>query len=246
MPEYLISDGEELPKFARVDAGGSKLAFVDQASATGFPTPEAAWAAARKAMEAMTAAGMRRVERLREKDQIVLARYATGFVKIKGSDRSALDPLELCVPVWLWGERQGRARLAISSRPTAEDVYGVFESFYARSGEMWLCRSQRRQDGGALVWDRSFGFAAPFSSQEAAEAELRRMGRVGHVLKTSGVFTGVTAMPGAMADDLSSGIQAACEARDIEAALEQSVQERLAAMRQEPDPAPPRAKAQRI
>lgn len=231
MPDYLISDGADLPKFARVDGSGdsAKLVFVEQSAATGFATPEAAKAAADQARAAMMAAGERKAAKALAKGDI--KKGSDGFFTHVKSERWAYTALELCVPAWLWWIRDKSDGLKISSRPSADDVYGVFETFYARSEKGWLSRSMKRRDEGSLVWGDSFGLAVPFSSREAAEAELARWGR-GHVLKASSVFTGVSSLNSPEADDLSDGVRAACEARDIESSLAQSAQERLDAMRQ--------------
>lgn len=249
MPDYLISDGGDLPKFARVDGAGPsvKLVFVEQSAATGFPTPEAARAMADEACSAMLAAGERKAAKALETGSIVKDPIGGSFTHVK-SGRYAYALEELCVPAWLlWLLRQKQS-LPISSRPSAEDVYGVFETFYVRSSRGWLSRSMRRRDEGSLVWDESFGLAVPFSSREAAEAELG--GAAGHVLKASSVFTAVSSVNHPGADDLSDGVRSACEARDIESSLEQSAQERLTAMRQargEPEPeAAPAKKAARL
>lgn len=42
MPEYLVSNREEIPKYARIAPNGKSVAFVLMADATGYPTPEAA------------------------------------------------------------------------------------------------------------------------------------------------------------------------------------------------------------
>lgn len=231
MPDYLISDGADMPKFARVDGSGDsvKLVFVEQSAATGFATPEEARRAADDACDSMMAAGERKAAKAMAKGDI--RKGSDGFFTHVKSERWAYSAEELCVPAWLWWIKSQGRDLPISSRPSAEDVYGVFETFYVRSQKGWLSRSLKRRDEGSLVWGDSFGLAVPFSSREAAEAELARWGS-GHVLKASSVFTAVSSLNAPEADDLSDGVRAACEARDIESALTQSAQERLAAMRE--------------
>lgn len=254
MPEFLVSDGGDLPKYARFDANGKKMAFVEMESATGFPTAEAAAAARDAAMAAMVESGKKRLAKWEAEGKV--AKHANGSCTMGTGyqKKYATDPLEFALPNWLTRAMESsayRRELPISSRASDDDIYGVFEVFYARSSSGWLCRSQKRGDAGSLVWGESFAQAVPFSSEQAAMTELKSRVSNGCVLKTSGAFTSVSRVGKPQGDELSDGVAAACEARDIEASLAQSVSERLESYKASLDaqrggPAEPAKKAARL
>ena len=137
MPHYLISDGADMPKFARLD-GGSKIAFVELAAATGFPSPEAARAAFDAACSALAAKCQAKLDAAEAAGDIIAMGW--GF-RLKGpkTGPDSSDKRLLFYPNWLARLQQNPGSYAISSRPTPDDMLGVFETFYARRGNAWLC-----------------------------------------------------------------------------------------------------------
>ena len=234
MPQYMVSNGQSMPKFARIDDNGRKAVWVDIEQATGFGTPEAAKEAFRGAVlrmeESARRAGARAVA---EKKIVPSHRPGTQWMRKEKDDSwtTAKDPAEFFIPAWAWAAKSWLGQFTVGARPTKEDLLGVFETFYVRSGAGWLCRPQRKSSEGRLEWNESFALAVPFASMEDASARLKKENHAGSIVKTSCVFTEVVFDSArSRADDTANMIAAACEARDIQSAIEQSASERISAM----------------
>ena len=238
MPQYMVSDGHQMPKFARVDNNGKKIVWVDIEDATGFGSPETARAAFENGVAAMIEAARAAAVRAIESNKINLdknGRWARPKKNQWELDTTVEDPAELFSLEWSWRAKDGLSRFPVAARPTKEDLLGVFETFYIHSPQRgWLCRPQRKSEEGRLGWNQSFALAVPFSSEADARYRLGQTGQPGSVVKTSCVFTQVLPVGSSRAqdDDTTGMIAAACEARDIKSAIEQSAMERVAALRQ--------------
>jgi hypothetical protein len=253
MPIYLIRNDDEMPKFAKIE-DGKKITWATQAAASGYATPEQALEAFEAACSTMLTAGRAKLKAAQDAQRIVAATYG-GFrllakdetidkQKQKGYSHAlgATHPLELFCLHWLVRKSKKQEKFHVASRASADDLLSVFETFYVRIAHYdgtpgWLGRPQTKSQTG-LVWEPSFSLAVPFSSREAASAELKRRGTSGHIVKTSCVFTEVAAIGQPRADDVSAAISSACEARDIEEVINEGARARLEAMRSQQGPAP--------
>jgi hypothetical protein len=233
MPQYLISNAESMPKFARLGGGKTRsVAWVDMESATGFATQE-------EARETFNAACMAMIEKAKEQakkavESGAIRKTEHGYTQ---SEEKRVwrrvhkqDPAEFKSPQWLWEKRNQLDSFPVASRSTADDFLGVFELFFVRSDTGWLARGQLKNSADRLEWTESFALAIPFSSREAAMVEVKRAHGSASIVKTSCVFVGAESVGHANADDTSAQIQAVCEARDIRSAIDQAARERLEAM----------------
>lgn len=242
MPEYLISQQGDIPKYAKISTNGKSLTWSTQAEASGFGTQAAAREAFNSACGHIMAAGKEKMRKAAASGALVKTPAYQGFC-FEFSGRTSSRGIALFIPYWLDAGWQGGKLPASSfpdaSRPAPDDLLGVFEQFFLRSESGWLCRPQAKHSVGRLEWNAAFGLAVAFFSEEAAQAELAKRPGGGWVVRTSCVFTGISANADGPADhdDVSRSIAAACEARDIRESLDQSVQSRLAAMR---DPEAPK------
>jgi len=234
MPQFMVSNGGEMPRFARIDKNGRKMVWVDIENATGFATPEAARAAFEECVHSMVKAAQIAGERaVGEKTVVASNKPAEKWMRREGGEWStASDPAQFFTLEWVWKAKDQLHKFPVGARPTKDDLLGVFETFYIRSGAGWLCRPQRKYAEGRLEWNESFSLAVPFASAEDARARLQKQGAAGSIVRTSCVFTQVEFDSAhARNDSTATMIAAACEARDIHSAIEQSASERLAAMR---------------
>lgn len=247
MPEYLISSREERPKYAKIAANGKSLTWATQAEASGFGSPTAARSAFNDACREIMASAERRVRAALANGSLVKTPGSHGRsgIFVMAGKRSE-QALSFFAPHWLlkhWGDGTlPSIYFPDASRPADDDLLGVFEQFFIHSTEGWLCRSQTKRQAGGLEWNAAFGLAVPFFSEEAALGEILKRYGGAWIVKTSCVFTGISPSPTRppAPDGISRAIAAACEARDIRASLDESVQARLDAMK---DPAAPRKRA---
>lgn len=238
MPEFLISSREERPKYAKISANGKSLTWATQAEASGFVSPTAARSAFNDACRAIMASAEKRVSAALASGSLkrMPGSHGRAGVFVMAGKRSE-NALSFFAPHWLLKNWGGGALPPIgfpdASRPADNDLLGVFEQFFIRSTDGWLCRSQTKRQAGSLEWNAAFGLAVPFFSEEAAQGEILKRYGGAWVVKTSCVFTGISPSlnrPPAP-DRISRAIAAACEARDIRASLDESVQARLDAMK---------------
>ena len=253
MPVFLIRNDDEMPKFAKIDSDNKKIIWADQADGTGFPTPEAATTAFEEACSAMLKIACAKLAKAENDGQVSKTNYG-GYALKKDLGKSSrhtrgkIEALELFCLHWLVRKSKRQENFHVASRATHDDLLSVFENFYVRIDDYngapgWLGRPQRKGQTG-LGWEPSFSLAVPFSSREAAAADLQRFGKNGHIVKTSCVFTQVEAVGKPRPDDVCSAIGSACEARDIEEIINESARARLQALRGElaPEANPPPVK----
>lgn len=240
MPVFQVQNDDQMARFARIDNGGKKVTWVNQAEATDFPDPDSAMKGFESACAKMLAHAEARLKSAQDQGLIIkdpsvssreffcLKKDAEARQKDRYADcPSFQDPLEHFCSKWLLRKKNKEESYHIASRPTQDDLLGVFETFYARSSEGWLARPQRKSEGTGLVWNQSFSHAVPFSSALAAKAELDRLYAKGHIVKATNAFTEVIPVSKPEQDHVADSIQAACSARDIESAINESAQERL-------------------
>ena len=108
---------------------------------------------------------------------------------------------------------------------------GVFETFYARWRGQWLGGPRTKDSWGRHDWHAGFADAVGFSTMAAAEdAALKESGGDADfaILKAASAFTSAR-LPSKGADDLSLAVRAVCEARGIEADIQEAGRSRLEA-----------------
>lgn len=251
MPEFMICDRDTPPRYAKAD--GKVVVWKEKEEATVYPTAIAAREGFDAACAAMLAVANEKLAKSFAEGKVEVDEKAHAWQKkySMGSKRGK-EAIHLFAPMWLadrWSipGYDSSVHYAVASRPTNDDLLGVFEAFYVRTRNMWLARGQQRGSGASYSWDSSFGAAVQFSSEEAArEAAKLHGGGEGWVVKSSCVFTSVSPVsdklgPQPVADSVAGAIAAACESRDIRASLDESVRERSEAMlavSQAPAPAP--------
>lgn len=237
MPHILISNRDDIPKYARVDRSGKSMVWTTIDQATGYASAQDATKAFDDACSAMLlSAKTKRAKAIAEGCRIDIP-YA-GEAHLFGADgqfiRRASSDAALFAPVWLLEgfdpdhPELHRAHFPLGARPTPMDLLGVFETFYARTPKGWLARPQKKYLEGRLQLDGPFALAVPFSSQSSAENALLNHGATdGWVVKTSCVFTAISTMGRPVDDEVAGSIRSACEARDIETSLIQSARDRI-------------------
>lgn len=239
MPEFLIRNLDAPPKYARLAPNGRAVTWVGQAAATGFPDA----AAARLAFDtACSAMGDRATAKMEEglADGTIAATPNSWQGNFQRLGKHASAAIDFFAAQWLrdrWMGKQPFERQHFfpdASRQLANDLLGVFETFYVRCADGWLAPIQAKLYAASLSPNASFSLAAPFSSAEAAASAAKAAisTQPFWIVKTSCVFTGVQAGPTAhgASDDFASTIASACEARDIRASLDESVNRRMAEM----------------
>lgn len=240
MPEFLIRNNDSSPRYARIDEN-LRITWQRQADGTPFGTEELA-------ASAFSAACSRMWSVERAKAQKSLSRRAGGS---EPDSASVYALAAQNLPLWLtraWNNESDalvNGSFHTATRPSINDLLGVFEQFYVRSASGWLSRPQTLTQTG-LGWTESFEFAVPFSSFANAQAIIGQHGLPAWVLRASCAFTAVSPAQYLRAhpepEDLASAVAAACEARDISASLASTAGERFAAM----EAAPGRARASRL
>lgn len=251
MPEYLISDQGEFPKYARVVLNKS-VTWSNNDGATTWPTEKQALAdfestclAMEATVKAKLAAAIKEnlIEDKRGQREYWGARYLMG-------KKAADSPLLLFSTQWFvndWINTPKSSRMqsfGVVSRPMPDDLLSVFDTYYVRDDHgRWLGSPKTRGHYQALQWHANFAQASAFISEGLARvaAEANGVGAF-NVMKTSCVFTSV--LPGRVGpgqpifvDDVAAGIAAACEARDIRASMASEVDARMKSAVQEQAPA---------
>ena len=120
------------------------------------------------------------------------------------------------------------ALFRVDSKSTLEDILQSFETFYARSAHGWLGGPRTKQRWGLFEWRESFTDAQGLPSLDSIKDALTAIGSGSDhtILRTRAVFT--EAVPvGNSHDDVSLGIGAACQARDIESTIVEAAKSRL-------------------
>jgi hypothetical protein len=233
MPEYMISNGDAPPKYARLDAKGKTCAWADESQASAFPTPELARAAFDAACQATLDKANAKLAAAKA-DQKIVENVRSWRGKYSYGAKSATLPILLFLPHWIhhnWANTDSAERetsFPTASRPLPGDLLDVFEAFYVRCEAGWLGRAETRSQGAGFAWRSSFAFAIPFSTRE--EAWVHVQNGHGNIVTASCVFTAVEPGPSKNlgADHVSCAIGAACEARDIRGAIQDSAKARLA------------------
>lgn len=253
MPEFMICDRDTPPKYAHVD--GKRVVWKEKEEATIYPTAEAARDSFNAVCSAMLVAAKAKLAKgIAEGKVTENPKPSWRNKKYLYGAKSAGQAIHLFAPMWLadrWGVDgyDSRRDYPVASRPTNDDLLGVFETFHVRLGQFWLSRGQQRGAGASYSWDASFSAAVPFSSHEAARETALQMGNSdAWIVKSSCVFTEVQPVTSSgitRADPVIRSISAACEARDIRASLDESVKARSAAMQATED-APSTPKRQRL
>ena len=230
MPEFMISDGDAPPKYARIAPNGKSCAWTDESQASAFPTVELARAALDKACQATFDKAHAKLQACLDENSIKHERTWRGNYHYGA--KHAKEAILLFLPHWIhyhWAGKSPEYRakhFPTASRPLPDDLLDVFETFYVRGPAGWLGRAQTRSRGAAFEWRDSFAFAIGFSSREEAQAHA---GHRANVVTASCVFTAVEPSGPKRAletDTVSQAIGAACEARDIRGAIQESAQAR--------------------
>jgi len=236
MPEFLIANNADIPRYARLDPNG-KIYWESMANATGFSSEEDARKLFSDAAAAMFEAFRVASEKALLTKKIMLDGVGLGYPFFRyrstaQNARTASTAHELVTPIWLWQLQTRQWSVSVGSRSTPDDLLGVFDLFYVRSDQGWLCRPQRKDAESMLAWIDSFGLAASFTTEEAAAAALAKHTRFadGHVVKSTSAFTAVKQFGRPNGDDTVGRIKAACEARDMRAVMSASAADRLQAM----------------
>lgn len=242
MPDFLIRNNDYSPRYAHIDEK-MHVTWRRQAEGTPFGSEELASKAFHEACSHMWSVELAKALKSQTR------RFPGDPTQC--SEQMLNDLASRKLPQWLtrsWSFAASKPSPGFfhpATRPSINDLLGVFEQFYIRSAESWLCRPQTRNETD-LCWSESFEFAVPFSSQANAQAMINQRGLSAWVLRSSCAFTAV--VPVAFRhgdpdpDGLASAVSAACEARDIRASLSATTDERLAAM----ESAPQRTKAPRL
>lgn len=242
MPDFLIRNNDYSPRYAHIDEK-KHVTWRRQAEGTPFGSEKLAWEAFCEACAHMwsieVAKALKSQTRRFPTDP---AERSEEMLKILASRK---------LPQWLtrsWtfpASEPSFGYFHSATRPSINDLLGVFEQFYIRSEDSWLCRPQTRNETD-LRWSESFEFAVPFSSLANAQAMLSQLECSAWVLRSSCAFTAVVPVPERRGDPcpdgLASAVSAACEARDISSSLSATTDERFAAM----ESAPTRAKSPRL
>ena len=253
MPEFMICDRDTPPKYAYAD--GNRVVWKEKEEATVYPTAQAARESFDAACSAMLAAASAKLAKGIACGKVIEnSKPSWHNKKYCYGAKSANQAIHLFAPMWLadrWcvDGYDSRKDYPVASRPTNDDLLGVFETFHVRLGNSWLSRGQQRGAGASYSWDASFSAAVLFSSEEAARETVLEMGDSdAWIVKSSCVFTEVQPVSSSgatSADSVIRSISAACEARDIRASLDESVKARSAAMQAAED-APSAPKRQRL
>lgn len=243
MPEYLISDQGEFPKYARV-ALNKSVAWSNSDGATTWPSEQKAWADFESACVAMELSAKAKLAAAVKKNLIKDNKAGAGYwgARYSMGSKSADTLLLLFATQWFangWVNASGAERernFGVVSRPGADDLLSVFDTYYVRDDRgLWLGSPKTRAHHHALQWHANFAQASAFVSEGLARtaAEANRVGGF-NIMKTSCVFTSV--LPGKsglgqpiFVDDVAAGIAAACEARDIRASMAAEVDARMSA-----------------
>lgn len=215
MARFLIKH-EALPAtWARLSEKGDKVAFGAKEKATEFASAEEALAAFEKAALAMAAAAKKKERAMKAGGTAPKLRYGEELI-------------EKIAPVWLrkkmgWkADWQSKATGVFVAEATGldESAGAPFELFYARSEKGWLGEPRLKSRFGAFDWRDDMAQARAFVSEQALEAALASAGSVAKVsrFKASAVFTEARLHP--EADEVSQGIAAGVESREIQADLE--------------------------
>lgn len=214
MAEFVLKNAGG--RYATVE--GSVLKWeASHAEASGFPDKETALAAFEAAAQAVRDAGRKKLEKS----------LAKGLkIKPKWSWEKERDPvLADYLPMWA-----GMAP-KVEPRATESDLMGAFEIYFVKSKSGWL-GPERGSGRRGFAWHQDFSRAAPFLSEESAQAAFRSTwGQNACVIRSSCLASGVKAFDKAADGTLSAGeipsddgvsqaIAAACESRDIASEVE--------------------------
>jgi hypothetical protein len=239
MPQFVVSNNSQVARYAKFveQKKGVKVSWGTMDEATGFASAEEARAKFLAACEGMLKEAADAAQKDLASGAIVKhgSRYATGGYSEKWTvENGKLSALELRAPQWLIKAQSQLASFPIAQRTTAEDFLNRFDVYYARSSEGWLCRPQRAAEYGRYTWSENFSLAVPFNSPDAARAEIRRWANTrdggGHVVSCSCVLGDAKPEGKPQPDPIATRIAMANEARDIQSAIDQAANERIAAL----------------
>lgn len=255
MPEYIISNQEEFPKYARVVVNKS-VVWTNSDGATVWPSKEKALLDFESTCHAMEVSVWAKLA-LAVKAGLIVDRishsghYGPRYAMGK---KEAQSQLQLFATTWFieeWLQVDADHKMEgyrIISRPAREDLLNVFDAYYVRNAQgRWLGGPKTKAHYQALAWHVNFGDAVSFLSEEAARAAVEANGPGAYnLMKTSCVFTevlqgGPGGEPGVFVDQVAAGIAAACEARDIRASMNAEAEARSKAS----SDAAPRASSKR-
>ena len=202
MPRHIVKfDAYYSRGFLKFAPDGESAAIVGDEQATEFASADAAWDAVVEAALAMRAA-------INNEDKLPgWARVVCGMT-VSTKRQYIIEP--------------AKRAFEFPLRPSYEELAGAMDIFYVRSASKgWW---------GRKGWSSNFGWAIGFADAAEALAETENLGDRS-LFKARSVFVEAKPAPGSRRcdDPIRDGIQAVCEAREIEAELDQSANARLEA-----------------
>lgn len=218
MARFLIKHDMVPPSWARISLKGDKVHFGARQKASEFSSAEEAMAAFEKASDIMAAAA-------KEKERLAVL----SGKKVSGYGCELIEEL---APTWLrkkmgWKtDYYAMATGVFCAEATGlnEDAGAPFELFYARSEWGWLGGPRLKSRFGGADWLPDMSQAQAFLSKQALEAAISNAPSAQKISRftANAVFT--TAELANDPDDISQGIGAAVEARELQTQLEPSPQ----------------------